>query len=658
MKIKHIKTRILLRMSITVLISLMVLGVCTIVLNIDSTVNTLDQTLTEMVKVTSGLVSEKLEAHANVAMETGCVARLSSDMSVAEKQEIINQRVENHDYQRGNILDLNGRSIFDGEDYSDRDYFQHAIQGETFISDPLISKVTGEMTIIVAAPLWKGGVPNSKVVGVVYFVPHETFLNDIVSNVHISENCYAYMLNKSGTVIAHLDMDQVKENVNVIESAKTDTALKSLAAIEQRMVEGDSGFQTYDAGKTNMFLAYSPVSQTNGWSLAISAPRADFMASTNQSILITVVILIFAVVISGILSLRLANKIGKPMEACTKRLEQVAAGDFTSPVPKFVLSDETGRLANATEIIVDTLSGVVKDLNYTLGEMKNCNFDVSLRHKELMVGELAPVGMSVEGMIERQSDTLNRINQAADQVALGSGQVSNGAQALAQGATEQASSLSELSDTLINIATHLEHTTSQAESAWRQTSSSREEIHICNQQMDELVCAMEDIREMSEEISKVIATIESIASQTNMLALNAAVEAARAGEAGKGFAVVASEVRTLANNSQNASKDTAELIERTVAAVEKGVDIAGKTAETLKNIVESSRIVTDTVSQIAQESSKQMEETHQATEGMEQISIVVQTNSATSEESAAASDELSGQAQALKQLVSQYKLKR
>jgi len=265
----------------------MILGVLSITLNINSTANTLEQTMKEMSAMVSERVEQELLAHLNVAEETGLVARLSSDISIAQKQEIINQRVQLHGYQRGDIIGLDGISIFSGNNYNDREYFQHAIKGKVFISNPLISKTTGELTVIVAAPLWERGVPNSQVVEVVYFVPVETFLNDIMANLRVSQNSYAYMLNNEGTIIAHQDIEKIKNAVNIIENSKTDKSLTKLASFEQQMINGEKGFGVYDANNTSMLMAFSPISNTNGWSVAITAPVPDFMKFTNISIFIT-----------------------------------------------------------------------------------------------------------------------------------------------------------------------------------------------------------------------------------------------------------------------------------------------------------------------------------------------------------------------------------
>ena len=154
--------------------------------------------MTELARTASQRVSKELDIYTNIAYEVGSISRLSSsETSVEDKKNIIDQRARTHGFQRGNILGTDGVSIFDGKDYSDRDYFQKSMKGETVISDPLISKVTGQLTIIISAPLWDKGIPDSKVVGVVYFVPTETFLNDIVANINISKGSSSYILNRS-----------------------------------------------------------------------------------------------------------------------------------------------------------------------------------------------------------------------------------------------------------------------------------------------------------------------------------------------------------------------------------------------------------------------------------------------------------------------------
>ena len=655
----NIRGKILSGMMAVVLAAMAALGGISIWLNISSTQDTLEQTMTELAQVAADRVEQELQSNVNVAVEAGCVARLASaDVSVADKRAIISQRAQTHGYQRGNLLDRSGRSLFDGNDYSDRDYYQHAIKGDVWVSEPLVSKVTGELTIIVAAPLWQGGIPDTQVVGVVYFVPPETFLNDIVAGLQVSAGGSAYILNREGTTIAHKNMDNVKNRENTAQDAKTDPALKSLAALEAEMTQGKSGFGTYTYGGVSKFLAYSPLSKTDGWSIGVNAPVQDFMGSTNRGIFLTVLLTLAALAVAFLLALRLANGIGKPVAACTRRLELLAEGDLESPVPQLRSRDEIGRLAEATATITTALSAIVTDIDYGLDEMAHGNFQVESNAIEYFKGDFAPIGKAMYNLMDHMSETLAQVNEAAEQVNAGAGQVSTGSQALAQGAAEQASSVEELAATISDISGQVQENAENAAAANQAALDAKARILSCNQEMQEMIAAMAAIDSTSQEIEKILSTIENIAFQTNILALNAAVEAARAGEAGKGFAVVADEVRSLANKSQEASKDTAALIERSIQAVRNGTKIAGETAQAMDSTVEGVQSITSTIGQISQASETQAATLQQVTVGVDQISSVVQTNSATAEESAAASEELSGQAQMLKDLVSRFKLRR
>ncbi|MFQ9918649.1 MAG: cache domain-containing protein [Flavonifractor plautii] len=177
------------------------------------------------------------------------------------------------------MLDLSGRSLFDGNSYSDRAYFQQAVQGEVCISVPTLSKVTGELSIMVAAPVWLNGIEGGTVAGVVYFVPHETFLNDIMESIHISENSGAYMIDSTGTTIADTTLDTVSVQ-NIEQEAQQDSSLSALAALHADMRAGNSGYGSYEISGAQKYLAYAPVPQTDGWTVAVTAPVKDFLGTT------------------------------------------------------------------------------------------------------------------------------------------------------------------------------------------------------------------------------------------------------------------------------------------------------------------------------------------------------------------------------------------
>lgn len=192
---KSIRTKITLCLILTVLIALVASGISSIIPNYNSTISTVEHMMSKTAVLAAERVEQELTAYKNSVMDVGCIPQLADpNVSLEEKQSIMNERVAMHNFQRGNIIGMDGISIFDGKDYSDREYVKQAMQGNIYVSEPLISKITGELSIMVAAPLYEDGVYGSSIVGVVYFVPHETFLNDIVSSIQISENSRAYII--------------------------------------------------------------------------------------------------------------------------------------------------------------------------------------------------------------------------------------------------------------------------------------------------------------------------------------------------------------------------------------------------------------------------------------------------------------------------------
>lgn len=653
---KSIRMKIVACMLIAILTSLVIVGGISAWLNYTSTIDTLGQTMTEMADTAAERIEEELNAYKNIAYVTGCIPTLSDrTATVEEKRAVVENQALSHGLQRGNIIGLDGISILDGNDYSDRAYVKSAMKGETAVSEPLVSKITGQLSIMVSAPIWEGGVPGKKVAGVVYFVPNETFLNDIVASLQVSPNGSAYILNNAGYTIAHKNMDNVKNRENTQEDAKTDKKLKDLAALEVRMTLGESGFGRYEYGGSRKFLAFSPIEGTEGWSLAINAPTKDFTQSTVNGIIITIILMVVFLAISSYMAYRLARQIGEPVKDCAQRLRLLAEGDLDTPVHEIHTGDETQILADSARTLVQGFRLMIQDIDEMLAEMSRGNLTADSKCEEAYVGGYRGLLDSARKLSAQLSDTLRQINQSADQVSAGAEQVSAGAQALSQGATEQASAIEELAATINDISGKIIATADRAGDVHSQSSETGREVEQCNEQMLELVNAVRDIGESSSQIGKIIKTIEDIAFQTNILALNAAVEAARAGTAGKGFAVVADEVRNLASKSAEASKSTSVLIEGSARSVEKGMKIADETAASLQKAVISTENTVKAVDKITEATAEQSQAVSQVTQGVDQISSVVQTNSATAEESAAASEELSGQAVILKELVGQFK---
>lgn len=652
---KTIKSKIMSAIILVVVVSLVTLGSVSLWLTNNATGDALSRTMTQTAKITGERVSQELQLYKNIAMEAGMMPEIAdSNIPTAYKSAVIKRKSEEYGLSRGNILGVDGVSMFDGKNYSDREYFVEAMKGNSFVSDPLISKTTGELSIIVAAPIWKNGILNSQVIGVVYFVPKETFLTDIVTSIQISSGGSAYILNKMGVIVAHKEVERVKNNENIFELAKTDTSLEQLAAHHQKMIAGEIGFDTYSIGGVKKFLAFAPISSSNGWSIGINAPTKDFAQQVTLSFYVIIAMVIIFIILASLVAAVISGKISRPIKQCAQRLDLLAQGDFTSPVPTTKSKDETGRLLQDLDRTVQSLHTITKDVSMHLKRIAGGNLATELTMD--YHGDFAKLRVSMESILTGLNVTLSQINVSAEQVSSGSGQVSDGAQALSQGATEQASAIQELSATIGLISDKVQANAKNAQNAKNTADKTGQELTRSNAKMNEMITAMGDISNKSGQIGKIIKTIEDIAFQTNILALNAAVEAARAGAAGKGFAVVADEVRNLASKSAEAAKNTTALIGETVKAVGNGTRIADDTAKSILAVVDEAKLVISLVDEIAAASEEQASSIGELTNGIEQIASVVQTNSATAEESAAASEELSSQAQMLQELVGQFTL--
>ena len=378
------------------------------------------------------------------------------------------------------------------------------------------------------------------------------------------------------------------------------------------------------------------------------------ISTSTREIVILVVLMVITVAVGIVLNLYVVRSIVRPLRRAEEAVVAFSQGNLSHELD-YYSQDEIGGICNAVRTSQEILHNAIEDIVSITKRL--AAGDLSGTVSQQYPGELAPIKENIEFLLVQLNDTMGGILQAADQVTAGADQVSTGSQAGAQGSTGPASAVQELSATINDLDNSAQGNRQTAQTAKEKADLAADQVRISNERMQEMRQAMGEILTGQKDIGKIIETIENIAFQTNILALNAAVEAARAGSAGKGFAVVADEVRNLASKSDHAAKQTKKLIESSMSAVEHGGELAEDVVANMQKTVEYAAVAIEYMDKLAESTISEAEAIEQLTTGVDQISAVVQTNSATSEESAAASQELSSQAVMMKQLVEHFHLR-
>jgi methyl-accepting chemotaxis protein len=419
----------------------------------------------------------------------------------------------------------------------------------------------------------------------------------------------------------------------------------------------DGGLQVLEAARTDTTKIVENLDRCMEIRLEVAGNlNTKTTVVANTLFVLIIVILVIAVVVSILLALYVSGLISKPLGPFTAFMQRAGSiGDITLSseeaeiISKFAKNkDEVGQMISAASSFVGRINETAQVLEKIAGG--------DLTTELSLLSDKDAMGLSLQKMIRSLNLMFNEINVASSQVSTGSSQVADGAQALAAGATQQAASIEELSSSIAEIAQKTKENAVKAEQAATLANTIKGNAEKGSNQMEEMMIAAKGINDANQSISKVIKTIDDIAFQTNILALNAAVEAARAGQHGKGFAVVADEVRNLASKSASAAKETASMIANSMEKAELGVNIAGETAASLSEIMSGINESNTLIAGIAKSSDEQTVSISQINTGVDQVAQVVQQNSATAEESAAASEEMSGQAVLLQQLISRFKL--
>lgn len=391
---------------------------------------------------------------------------------------------------------------------------------------------------------------------------------------------------------------------------------------------------------------------------ADEAALAKYTNSQRVENLATVCLAFFSLIslaIALLMGKRLTKSIAVPLKEIQNAAEEFAKGNLHTQIA-CESDDEIGQAARGLRVSMEKIGCYIMEIDTVMEQMAGGNFNVDFSNE--FIGDFSNIETSLHRFTEKISGSFAKMNDAANQVSDGSSQISESARILAVGAENQAGIANDLSESVSRITEQIGGNAELSKAIQLEMERIARDIYAENQNMKEMVAAMSSIKKTSEEISKMIVTIDDIAMQTNLLALNASIEAARAGEAGRGFAVVAGQVSLLASQSKEAAKNSSDLIEASLKAVEEGTVIADRAAGNLDGVSKESSQIMDKVRSIANASQDQAKFAKMIENGIGQISMEVDNSAASAEENSASSQELAGQAQNLKALLGQFRLKR
>ncbi len=635
-----LSTKISIVFSLTIIILVYIIGTEACLYSYSSTISLVEKNSRSSAKTTARDIEALLQNYKNIAKASGSDMTLIGNIPNEVRMKKVEQLAKQYGFTSGNLLDKKGVSIKDGTDFSDRDYVKAALNGKTNISDVTLSKYTNTYGISIAAPLISSG----RIIGVVYYRADVDFMNDIVKHISVGQGSYAYILDENNNVIAH----------NNEKYIMNDKYKEMIPKDIKNCISSQNGSMTcaYDGDK--YICGYSKIDKMANWRVVIASPESAYDSDILRFVKKLVISDIIALIAAIIVALIIARVISRPIVRVKNLLSALAQGDLSVQLNDTKNKDELGILQNSAVSLNRMLSDMLTQSGDVLSKM--AAYDLTSEDMREYPGKFNELAASINSIKAILSNMILNIQNSSVNVDGGSKQLAEAASMLSEGTMAQASSLQKLVTDVENVAQNINANSDKTIFVNESLGNLDSEIKDGNQKMQELSNVVRTVEEMSEDIKKIVNTIDGIAFQTNILALNASVEAARAGESGRGFAVVAQEIGTLATKSSDASKKTAELIEKCIKGIESAKEYADITSDSLAKIVSDSNNIANAFDEMSKANEIQAKNANDIRNEIENISQVVQSNTATAQQTAASTEVLSEQAAALKDMTGRFKV--
>lgn len=635
-----LSTKISIVFSLTIIILVYIIGTEACLYSYSSTISLVEKNSRSSAKTTARDIEALLQNYKNIAKASGSDITLIGNVPNEVRVKKVEQLAKQYGFTSGNLLNKKGVSIKDGTDFSDRDYVKAALNGKTNISDVTLSKYTNTYGISIAAPLISSG----RIIGVVYYRADVDFMNDIVKHISVGQGSYAYILDENNNVIAH------KNEKYIMNDRYKEMIPKDI----KNCISSQNGSMTCAYGGDKYICGYSKIDKTANWRVVIASPESAYNSDILRFVKKLVISDIIALIAAIIVALIIARVISRPIVRVKNLLSALAQGDLSVQLNDTKNKDELGILQNSAVSLNRMLSDMLTQSGDVLSKM--AAYDLTSEDMREYPGKFNELAASINSIKAILSNMILNIQNSSVNVDGGSKQLAEAASMLSEGTMAQASSLQKLVTDVENVAQNINANSDKTIFVNESLGNLDSEIKDGNQKMQELSNVVRTVEEMSEDIKKIVNTIDGIAFQTNILALNASVEAARAGESGRGFAVVAQEIGTLAIKSSDASKKTAELIEKCIKGIESAKEYADITSDSLAKIVSDSNNIANAFDEMSKANEIQAKNANDIRNEIENISQVVQSNTATAQQTAASTEVLSEQAAALKDMTGRFKV--